>query len=122
MEDEDQVYHIEDTTNFRQVDYLWLFNNELKFSARNPPIELDDAKLSVDDFQQMRKLNRQILTEFCKNMQKQQIYSDATDCMNPEEQAMVDLEETQEELKECWADECLDEELKGILVDVNKGR
>lgn len=50
-EAEDKVLHIEDTTNFRQVDYLWLFNNELKFSARNPPIELDDSKMSVEDFQ-----------------------------------------------------------------------
>ena len=70
----------------------------------------------------MRKLNRQILTEFCKKMQRQQIYSDASDCLNPEEQAMVDLEEEYEETKECWADECLDEELKGILVEANKGR
>lgn len=71
MDDEeadDKVLHIEDTTNFRQVDYLWLFNNELKFSDRKPPIELDDSKMSVEDFQLMRQLNRRILTQFCKRM------------------------------------------------------
>ena len=71
-EENDKVLHIgEDLTAFRQVDYLWLFNNELKFSARNPPIELDDAKLSVQDFMLMRLHNRRVLTEFCKGMQRQ---------------------------------------------------
>jgi len=68
-EENDKVLHMgEDLDAFRQVDYLWLFNNELKFSERDPPIELDDAKLTLEDFQKMRQCNRRVLTEFCKNI------------------------------------------------------
>ena len=117
-EENDKVLHIgEDLTAFRQVDYLWLFNNELKFSARNPPIELDDAKLSVQDFMLMRLHNRRVLTEFCKGMQRQFA---AYENNNPEEED--DRMAAEEEVKEGWADECLDEELKAILAVQTNGK
>ena len=34
----------EDMEGFRQVDYVWLFNHELKFSQR-PKFELDDSNI-----------------------------------------------------------------------------
>ena len=65
-EQNDKVPHmIEDLSAFRQIDYLWLFDSELKFSERQE-FTLDDLNLSLSDFQKMRQINRQVLTEFCK--------------------------------------------------------
>ena len=65
-EHNDKVLHMaEDLSAFRQIDYLWLFDNELKFSERQG-FTLDDLNVNIDDFQKMRQINRQVLTEFCK--------------------------------------------------------
>ena len=65
-EQNDKVLHMaEDLSAFRQIDYLWLFDNELKFSERQG-FTLDDLNVNIDDFQKMRQINRQVLTEFCK--------------------------------------------------------
>ena len=46
----DKVMHMmEDHNTFRQLDYLWLFGNELKFSER-PGFALDDVSVTGDDF------------------------------------------------------------------------
>ena len=112
----DKVLHIsEDLFTFRQLDYLWLFNNELKFNDR-PDFELDDVNVSIDDFQLMRAVNRRVLTELCKA--KHQRDAQATE--NPE--AIANDEPMEEEEKEGWADEILDEELKAILGTYENGR
>jgi len=51
----------DDTTTFRQIDYMWLFNPFLKFSQRQN-IVLDESSLTVKDYNDMRELNRVLLT------------------------------------------------------------
>ena len=49
-EQNDKVLHMaEDLSAFRQIDYLWLFDNELKFSERQG-FTLDDLNVNIDDF------------------------------------------------------------------------
>ena len=52
-------------TNFRQIDYLWLFDPILKFSER-AEMELEESSLSTEDYEKMRRINRQALTDFLK--------------------------------------------------------
>lgn len=56
-----QMY--EDSSTFRQLDYLWLFDKDVKFSER-PDFTLDDHNVTAEDFQKMRMINRRILTQF----------------------------------------------------------
>ena len=112
-EENDKVMHIgEDLFAFRQIDYLWLFNNELKYSDRLN-FELDDVNISIDDFQTMRAINRGALTEFCKAKHLK-------DQINPETNDDGEMMDEEEE-KEGWADENLDEELKVILSTYENG-
>jgi len=75
QEENDKVMYMSDELNtFRQVDYLWLFNNHLKFSEK-PSFALDDLNVTADDFLQMRKINRRILTDFFKARQKQEAHA-----------------------------------------------
>ena len=87
----------DDMDVFRQIDYLWLFDNELKFSNR-PDFKLDDSSITVEDYQSMRLLNRQTLTQFLKEKQN-------------------DNMETDQEIEEgyMWADENLDEAIRELL-------
>ena len=48
---------------FRQVDYLWLFNDKLKFSERKDFV-LEDAAIPPQDMLEMHVLNRMSLTEY----------------------------------------------------------
>lgn len=48
---------------FRQVDYLWLFNPYLHFSKRNT-MALEESALTLRDYQDMREINRVLLTQF----------------------------------------------------------
>ena len=43
------MYMSDDLNTFRQVDYLWLFDNHLKFSEK-PSFALDDLNVTADDF------------------------------------------------------------------------
>lgn len=52
---------LRDDTTFRQIDYMWLFNPFLKFSQRKNMV-LDESSLTVKDYQDMRELNRVLLT------------------------------------------------------------
>lgn len=116
-EENDKVMHIgTDFFAFRQIDYLWLFNNELKYNER-PNFELDDNNVSIDDFQLMRAVNRGALTKFCKAKQLMDLQALGE---NPETDEVGDMME--EEEKEGWADECLDEVLKAILITYENGR
>ena len=58
----------EDMEVFRQIDYLWLFNNELKFSDR-PDFQLDESRITVEDYHSMHLINRQVLTSYFKRQQ-----------------------------------------------------
>lgn len=55
-----------DYTFFRQVDYYWLFDKQLKFSKR-PGFYLQD-ELEVKDYLKMKKMNRKNLTKFLKRI------------------------------------------------------
>jgi hypothetical protein len=44
---------------------LWLFDPILKFSER-AEMELEESSLSTEDYEKMRKINRQALTDFLK--------------------------------------------------------
>ena len=57
-----------DYTFFRQVDYYWLFDKQLKFSKR-PGFYLQD-ELEVKDYLKMKKINRKNLTKFLKRIQR----------------------------------------------------
>jgi hypothetical protein len=48
---------------FRQLDYLWLFDPYMDFRKRED-FKLDDSMLSINDYERMRKLNRALLTAF----------------------------------------------------------
>ena len=52
---------LRDESTFRQIDYMWLFNPFLKFSQRKNMV-LDESSLTVKDYQDMRELNRVLLT------------------------------------------------------------
>ena len=52
---------LRDDSTFRQIDYMWLFNPFLKFSQRKNMV-LDESSLTVKDYQDMRELNRVLLT------------------------------------------------------------
>jgi len=47
----------DDMEVFRQVDYLWLFNAELKFDER-PKFTLEDSSIEQRDYEVMHRLNR----------------------------------------------------------------
>ena len=53
---------------FRQIDYLWLFNPFVHFEDR-PGFKLEDGSLSVEDYSQMRYVNRHLLTKFLSDRQ-----------------------------------------------------
>lgn len=53
---------------FRQLDFLWLFNPYINFSERQG-FRLEESVLSLQDYQQMRNLNRALLTGFLKETQ-----------------------------------------------------
>ena len=57
----------DDMEVFRQIDYLWLFNAELKFDTRKDLV-LDEfgSAIKPEDYEAMHKLNRQALTNFLK--------------------------------------------------------
>ena len=48
---------------FRQIDYVWLFNPFTNFNLR-PGFVLEDSSLSIEDYSQMRYINRNLLTVF----------------------------------------------------------
>ena len=54
-----------DSTIFRQVDYLWLFNPMLGFSQRGElSADPDESNLTIEDYKNMHLVNRSILTSF----------------------------------------------------------
>lgn len=53
---------------FRQLDFLWLFNPYLNFSQRQN-FKLSESELTLQDYQEMRRLNRALLTGFLKECQ-----------------------------------------------------
>lgn len=55
--------NVADLTVFRQVDYLWIFDPFVNFKQRKNFV-LDDSSLSLDDYNQMRQINRSLLTFF----------------------------------------------------------
>ena len=91
----------DDMEQFRQIDYLWLFNNELKFDERKD-FELEDSSITVKDYESMLLINRQELTHFFKEKHDD----------------MMDIDDNVESI---WADECLDEEIKEVLSYYEKG-
>ena len=90
----------DDMEVFRQVDYLWLFNAELKFDER-PKFTLEDSSIEQRDYEVMHRLNRQTLTTFLKS--------------RSDDQAMDECDEPAEAIESAWADENLDEEIKELL-------
>ena len=60
----------DDMEVFRQIDYLWLFNAELKFDSRKD-FTLDDSSIKPEDYDLMHKLNRKNLTDFLKTQHQQ---------------------------------------------------
>ena len=79
---------------FRQVDYLWLFNDKLKFSERKDFV-LEDAAIPPQDMLEMHVLNRMSLTEYFRAKHSEE-----------GEDQLMDHE---------WADENIDEEIKEVL-------
>ena len=55
--------NVADLTVFRQVDYLWIFDPFVNFKQRQNFV-LDDSSLTLDDYNQMRQINRTLLTFF----------------------------------------------------------
>ena len=112
-EENDKVMHMqEDHSAFRQLDYLWLFNNELKFMDR-PDFQLDDLSVTADDFQLMRQINRRKLTDFFRQVQLASFAQAEND---------VEMVEDEEGKEETWADENLDEEIKGFIRVYENGK
>lgn len=101
-------------TTFRQIDYLWLFDSTLKFSERQN-FALDDVNVTAEDFLQMREINRRVLTDFCKERQREVAIMDGE---NPEQLAQMDSEDE----KEAWADENIDETVKVFLESYENGQ
>ena len=54
---------------FRQLDYLWLFDPFIRFRDRSD-LKLEDHQLSLEDYEQMRKVNRAMLTIFLSQLQE----------------------------------------------------
>lgn len=97
-----QVCHSE--MAFRQLDYLWLFDPYLNFKQRTN-FRLDDALLTLEDYEQMHGLNRTLLTYFLTILQETSLVHACND--------FTDISEIDEFLVEQkWADECIDEELR----------
>ena len=95
------TFMTDDVERFRQIDYLWLFNNELKFDERQG-FELDDSSITVKDYERMRLINRQELTRFLKE----------------KHDGMMNTDDGKEFV---WADERLDEEIKKMLSHYERG-
>lgn len=117
-EENDKVgYMALDETTFRQIDYLWLFDGQLKlkFSERQN-FTLSDVNVTTDDFLQMRAINRQVLTDFLKQRHREAAIMDGE---NPEQLAQMDEDEDE---KEKWADENIDESAKAFLESYENGR
>lgn len=53
--------------SFRQIDYLWLFDPEMKFSERQG-FKLKESKINTEDFKKMHKINRHKLANFLKKL------------------------------------------------------
>lgn len=115
QEEQDTMPSTQEITQapFRQIDYLWLFNPYTKINER-PGFVLDDSCLMLEDYNQMRYLNRRLLSTFLQECQEEGI-----------QQAALNLSETTEleplETDENWADEFLDEELKSCLMQRQNG-
>ena len=104
----------QDQAPFRQIDYAWLFDPYCQFKSRKDFV-LDDSSLTLDDYSQMRYLNRKFLTKFLSDLQMEGI---ATACRNFEELQSITDEDL---INDNWADEFLDEELKGVLKNRSYG-
>ena len=87
----------DDMEVFRQVDYLWLFNAELKFDSRKD-FTLDDSSIKPEDYDLMHKLNRKNLTDFLKTQHQQD-----------------EVMQEDNDYEHVWNDESLDEEIKKLL-------
>ena len=57
---------------FRQVDYLWLFDPYMQFHER-PDFVVDEGSLSIDDYTEMKLLNRMLMTTFLSELQASDI-------------------------------------------------
>ena len=95
----------DDMSVFRQIDYLWLFDEYLKFSER-PNFTLDDLSVTIEDYPKMRFINRTTLTRFIQSIQHRQ--------PDPPHVSYNDTSFSPP-LEELWADEILDEELKAFI-------
>lgn len=98
---------------FRQLDYLWLFDPFLQFNKRSD-FRHDDSFLSISDYEQMRSLNRTLLTLFLIELPEMSLQAAALGFSE-----ISEVGEFQTEQK--WADECIDEEIKGILLTKANG-
>ena len=93
---------------FRQLDYLWLFDPYLDFRTR-PDFKLDEASLTLHDYEAMRKLNRTLLSIFLAAWQQTDELHEAALVFDQVNSV------TPAEIEERWADEVIDEELKPVL-------
>ena len=104
--------YLDDTNNFRQIDYVFLFNDKLKFSERTD-FKMEDKNITASEFIRMRNLNRQFLTAFFKKTQ----FGVAEDT-GPDEQMQCD---SGDEDEDAWADDNLDESIKAHLSKFENG-
>lgn len=123
-EENDKVDHMHDFSGFRQLDYLWLFDSDLKFSER-PNLTLDDNAVRQEDYQKMRAINRRTLTTFFKN---RNAYSARNGDVSIDDEEEPDdfmdhdgNDQNYEVGNETWADENLDEEIKSHLAVYENG-
>lgn len=110
---------MDDFIGFRQLDYLWLFDKELRFSER-PNFTLDDHNVTAEDFQKMRMINRRTLTTFFKG-KNPQAECDSDDSDEVMEGGDGCDEEHHDHGISIWADGNLDEEIKTLLATYENG-
>lgn len=68
----------------------------MRFSERQG-LKLEESSISIEDYKNMRIINRKTLASFLKDL------------------SMVDIIDVESDEDESWNDECIDEEIKLIL-------
>jgi hypothetical protein len=116
----------EDMELFTQVNFLWLFDPFMKFSEREMFI-VEDSSLSVTDIDDMRTVNRILLTSYLHIMEEEgSILNDSTYERSvgllvnlPRQEKKHVLQQKQ---KECWADEFIEEQIQVLLKVEENGK
>lgn len=93
---------------FRQLDYLWLFNPYMQFNER-PNFKLDEGSLTAGDYDEMKLLNRMLLTAFLGDVEDMVPLDEAAKKFS--EVSKFDLDQEHNH----WCPESIDEELKVLL-------